>query len=48
MADVIVTEFMDEVGLEPLRKRFDVLYDPTAGIEPASFLRKSARFLYFS
>ena len=28
MADVIVTEFMDEVGLEPLRKRLDVLYDP--------------------
>lgn len=27
MADVIVTEFMDELGLEPLRQRFDVVYD---------------------
>ncbi|KAB2847664.1 MAG: hydroxyacid dehydrogenase [Hyphomicrobiaceae bacterium] len=27
MAQVVVSEFMDEAGIEPLRKRFDVLYD---------------------
>lgn len=27
MADIVVTEFMDETGLEPLRRRFEVLYD---------------------
>ena len=27
MADIVVTEFMDEAGLEPLRRRFEVLYD---------------------
>jgi (S)-sulfolactate dehydrogenase len=28
MADIVVTEFMDEEALAPARARFDVLYDP--------------------
>lgn len=38
MADVVVSEFMDEAALAPLRARCDVLYDPSLVDDRARFL----------
>ena len=34
MADIVITEFMDEGAVESLRTDFDVLYDPGLHADP--------------
>jgi (S)-sulfolactate dehydrogenase len=42
MADIVVTEFMDEEALAPARARWDVLYDPRLVDRPADLLSEAA------
>jgi (S)-sulfolactate dehydrogenase len=42
MADIVVTEFMDEEALAPARARFNVLYDPKLVDRPVDLRREAA------
>jgi (S)-sulfolactate dehydrogenase len=42
MADIVVTEFMDEEALAPARARWSVFYDPKLVDRPADLLREAA------
>ena len=49
MAEIVISEFMDEAAVDRLRARYDVSYDPTLVDDPArlaAILRRTALAAY--